>query len=57
MTDAKKAILKNGFVDTDETVNNGGRRRSSRKNHKKSVRRVKSAKRTASKSRKYRNRK
>jgi hypothetical protein len=48
------------FVDYDEpgqTGQTGARRRSSRKNYKKSVRRVKTAKRTASKSRKYRNRK
>lgn len=59
MSIEKKNILKKYFVDTDEPVETGGRRRSSsRKNYKKSVRRVKTAKRSRSvKSRKYRNRK
>ena len=66
MSPDKKDFLKNYYVDIDDIDDKdtkrlgGGRRRSSsrRKNYKKSVRRVKTAKRASrSASRKYRNRK
>jgi hypothetical protein len=63
MTLDKKDFLKKCYVDNEDKdtkrVGGGRRRRSSlRKNYKKSVRRVKSAKRASrSRSRKYRNRK
>jgi hypothetical protein len=62
MPPSKKEFLKNYYVDIEDedTKRAGGRRRSSsrRNNYKKSLRRVKSAKRASrSRSRKYRNRK
>lgn len=57
MPPSKKDFLKKYFVDTDEPVETGGRRRSSRKKVR-TIKRVKTAKRSRSvKSRKYRNRK
>jgi hypothetical protein len=57
LSDTFEAEQKNEHSTCNRQRSGGHRRRSSRKNYKKSVRRVKTAKRTASKSRKYRNRK